>query len=242
VQPLVYTSAVDKTLLGSCCLEIAKLAALEPHEEPLLKRLLKQQADFDQLASAGEMSEDQQAAHRANTERLKLFLSKKRGGGKIPSWAQDLGAEMPGSSPGAPQSRATQVTAELMSKHPYLVGAGSGAIYGALAGGLGKVVRKAVLSPEEHEEAIRKAEEKGPVAGFTANNPVTAGALYGSLSLPASMYGAEKGGFPGLLAGMYAPALVGTGFDKAYTTLKKKRREEFAEGATTPEVQKPKAA
>lgn len=37
VQPFVYASAVDKALLGSYALEVAKLAALEPHEEPLLK-------------------------------------------------------------------------------------------------------------------------------------------------------------------------------------------------------------
>ena len=242
MQPFVYTPAVDKTLLGSCFLEIAKLAALEPGEEPLLKRLLQQQAAFDQLASSGEMSEEQQAAHRANTERLKLFLGKKRGSGKIPSWARDLNAEMPGGAgPGVPRSKAEQVASEVLTKHPYLSGAGAGAVYGGLVGGIGSSVRKLVLSPKEEKKRVREAEEKGPIAGFTARNPITAGAAYGSLSLPAMMYGESKAGFPGFMLGSMAPGLAATAFDKGYTALKK-RREEFASKATSPKVSKPKAA
>jgi GNAT superfamily N-acetyltransferase len=240
----------DKLAFSACIDEIAKLAALEPNEQKIYQEVVRKQQEFDRMASSGKMSDTQQAAHRANTERVKLFLAKKRGTAKaIPGWARDPQGKQPesharrgvgGPPPGAkytPNSRAAQ----FVMSHPYASSAIGGALYGGAVGGLGQLLR----SKKTKAQAIEKAKDKGPISRFAARQPAITAAALGAGALPAALYGGRKAGLIGGLAGSYAVPIAAMAADKGLKSLEDRRRakrEEFAKGEKTPKVPKPKAA
>lgn len=227
---------LDKLAFSLCIDEIAKLAALDPDEEKLFREIFHKQREYDRLSSSGNMSEAEGAVHRANTERLKHFLEKKRGTAKsIPDWAKNLNEELPESYLKPPPTPFMGY----VRQHPYLAAAGLGAMYGGSLGGLVQATR----SKEDKEEAVQRAEKKGPVSTFAARHPALATAAYTGASLPATLYGAQKAGLPGALAGTLAPRVAWIAADKGLSELsKRRRREEFSAGEKTPKVPKPKAA
>lgn len=256
---------LDKLAFDSCITRLTKAAALDESEKNLFRQVLDQQQKFDQLASSGKMTDAQKEAHRANTERLQLFMAKRKNDkAKIPTWAKDpLGTKPGGTTARAvggrppPPGQSAHYRAPMgpmmsfVSKHPYAAAAGAGALYGGAAGG----VVQAMRSKEEKTQAIEEGRKAGPISEFAAKHPAAATAAYMGASLPSIVYGGRKGGMLGSIAGAYAPGLAISALQHGINKVRggtpaeldnkeernRRRREEYARKASTPHTPKPKS-
>ncbi len=174
---MVHTSglAFDRVAWGIAAL--TKIAALDSGEQKLFQQVVRKQQEFDRQASGGKMTAAQQEAHRANTERLQHFLSKKKDSAKkIPDWAKDpMGAKPGGTGRRArgggppPPGQSYRYThgpergpfMKFVANHPYATSAGLGALYGGVIGTAAGALRPEAVKQQE----LKKAKKDDPAPG-----------------------------------------------------------------------------
>jgi len=87
---------IDPFVLRAFGGELQKIAELTPDERKAYNEVLRRQHKFEQMSAKGSMSDIDAAAHRDNTERIKIFRDKSTGRrSDLPSWVADPVAKKP---------------------------------------------------------------------------------------------------------------------------------------------------
>lgn len=187
---------------------LEKWAALTDDEKAIYRKVIQNQAKFDQMAGGGQMDEAQKELHRQNTERLKMFNAKKKDDkAKIPGWAMNPEGEMPGGSsrsryggatgagpaggatagrrgPSSKFDEAAMKFRQWATKNPRMGGLAAGGIlggaYGAASGALTAGVQKTPMGKIVKKEQLKEYEDK-PVSRYMIENPVRGSTGAGAL-------------------------------------------------------------